>query len=159
MSDAGTGRPPSIRDVARLAGVSHQTVSRVLNDHPSIRDATRERVLEVMQELQYTPNRAARALVTSRSQTIGVLSASSTQYGPASSIAAIDAAARAQGYWVSAANIDVSDPGSIAAALAHLSAQSIEGLVVIAPQVRVFRAIAAMHIDVPYVTRQSTELG
>ena len=158
MSDAGRGRPPSIRDVARLAGVSHQTVSRVLNDHPSIRAATRERVLEVMQDLQYTPNRAARALVTSRSQTIGVLSASSAQYGPASSIAAIESAARDQGYWVTAANIDASDPGSIGAALAHLSAQSIDGLVIIAPQVRVFRAIAAMHIDVPYVTLQSTEL-
>ena len=77
-------------------------------------------------------------------------------YGPASSIAAIEAAARARGYWVSTANIDPSDPQSIPAGLAHLIAQSIEGLVVIAPQVRVFRALAAQPLDIPYVTLQST---
>src|SRR5689334_20963807 len=95
------GRAPSIRDVAKIAGVSHQTVSRVLNNHPSIRPETKQRVLDVMAELQYTPNRAARALSTSRSRTIGVLCASSTDYGPASSIAAIQEAARAAQYWVS----------------------------------------------------------
>lgn len=158
MSDDAPTRRPSIRDVARLADVSHQTVSRVLNDHPSIRPETRDRVLEVMARLQYRPNRAARALVTSRSQTIGVLSASSTQYGPASSIASIEAAARARGYWVSTANIDPTDPNSIPAGLAHLNAQAVEGLVIIAPQVRVFRALAAHHLDVPYVTLQSAGL-
>ncbi|WP_127792383.1 LacI family DNA-binding transcriptional regulator [Agromyces sp. LHK192] len=157
-ADAPRGRAPSIRDVARLAGVSHQTVSRVLNHHPSIRPETKQRVLDVMAELQYKPNRAARALVTSRSRTIGVLASSSTntQYGPASSIAAIEAAARAQGYWVSSANIE-SDAASIADGLAHLAAQGIEGLVVIAPQVRVFDTLAQLSIDVPYVTLQSTE--
>jgi DNA-binding LacI/PurR family transcriptional regulator len=156
MSEDAAGRRPSIRDVAREADVSHQTVSRVLNDHPSIRPETRSRVLEVMERLQYRPNRAARALVTSRSQTIGILAAASTQYGPASSTAAIEAAARERGYWVSTANIDARDPDSIAAGLSHLTAQAIEGLVVIAPQVRVFRAIAAMQLDIPYVTLQST---
>jgi DNA-binding LacI/PurR family transcriptional regulator len=150
------GRAPSLRDVARLAGVSHQTVSRVLNNHPSIRPETKQRVLDVMAELQYKPNRAARALVTSRSRTIGILSASSTQYGPASSIAAIEEAARASGYWVSTANIESSDARSISDGLAHLAAQGIEGLVVIAPQVRVFDTLAQLSIDVPYVSLQST---
>jgi DNA-binding LacI/PurR family transcriptional regulator len=158
MSDDASGRRPSIRDVARLAGVSHQTVSRVLNNHPSIRPETRERIVTVMEQLQYSPNRAARALVTSRSQTLGILAASSTQYGPASSIAAIEEAARARGYWVTTANIDVSVPESITAGLSHLTAQSIEGLVVIAPQTRVFRALAAQRLDVPYVTLQSTDV-
>lgn len=150
------GRAPSIRDVARLAGVSHQTVSRVLNHHPSIRPETKQRVLDVMEQLQYRPNRAARALVTHRSRTIGILSASSTQYGPASSIAAIEEAARASGYWVSTANIDSADARSIADGLAHLVAQGIEGLVVIAPQVRVFDTLAQLSIDLPYVSLQST---
>ncbi|WP_159501662.1 LacI family DNA-binding transcriptional regulator [Microbacterium sp. 18062] len=158
MSDEVAGRRPSIRDVARLADVSHQTVSRVINNHPSIRPETRERVQTVMAQLQYRPNRAARALVTSRSQTIGILSASSTQYGPASSIAAIEEAARARGYWVSTANIAPQDPASIPEGLAHLTAQSIEGLVVIAPQARVFRALAAQQLDIPYVTLQSAEV-
>ncbi|MEU1973039.1 LacI family DNA-binding transcriptional regulator [Microbacterium sp. NPDC019599] len=156
--DASARRPPSIRDVARLADVSHQTVSRVLNNHPSIRPETRDRVLEAMETLHYVPNRAARALVTSRSQTIGILAASSTMYGPASSIASIEAAARARGYWVSTANIDSSNPQSITDGLAHLMAQSVEGLVVIAPQVRVVRALAAQQLDIPYVTLQSTDL-
>jgi DNA-binding LacI/PurR family transcriptional regulator len=158
MSEDAVGRRPSIRDVARLAGVSHQTVSRVLNDHPSIRPETRDRVLAVMAEISYSPNRAARALVTSRSRTIGILAASATQYGPASSIAAIESAARARGYWVSTANIDAADPQSIPDGLSHLTAQSIEGLVVIAPQVRVMRALAAQRLDIPYVTLQSTDL-
>lgn len=149
------GRAPSIRDVARLAGVSHQTVSRVLNHHPSIRPETKQRVLDVMAELQYKPNRAARALVTSRSRTLGILASSSTQYGPASSIAAIEAAARQAGYWVSTANIEASDPVSIADGAAHLAAQGVEGFVVLAPQVRVFDALAELSIDVPYVTLQS----
>jgi DNA-binding LacI/PurR family transcriptional regulator len=66
-------RPASIRDVARLAGVSHQTVSRVINEHPRIRPETRARVLDAMETLKYRPNRAARMLVTSRSRTLGIL--------------------------------------------------------------------------------------
>ncbi|SFS14122.1 DNA-binding transcriptional regulator, LacI/PurR family [Microbacterium sp. cf046] len=158
MDDEPTNRRPSIRDVARLADVSYQTVSRVLNNHPSVRPETRRRIVEVMEQLQYRPNLAARALVTSRSQTIGILAAGSSMYGPASSIAAIEEAARSRGYWVSTANIDPSDPESIPAGLAHLMAQSIEGLVVIAPQVRVFRVLASLALDIPYVTLQSTDL-
>src|ERR1700712_851056 len=105
-SEPRTGRAPSIRDVARLAGVSHQTVSRVLNNHPSIRVETKARVQQVMDDLQYRPNRAARMLVTSRSRTIGVLAASASQYGPASSIQAIEQAARAEGYFVNTTNLD-----------------------------------------------------
>src|SRR6201988_951191 len=91
-------RPASIRDVARLAGVSHQTVSRVLNGHPSIRDVTKSRVLAAMDELQFRPSRAARMLSTRRSQTIGVLAAAvGSHYGPASSVSAVEDAAREQG--------------------------------------------------------------
>lgn len=156
LDPAASGRPPSIRDVARVAGVSHQTVSRVLNDHPSIRDTTRQRVLEVMAELRYQPNRAARALASSRSRTIGILSAMSTDYGPASIMTSVEAAARASGYWVSIANIDPTVEGSIPDALTQLRAQAVEGIVVVAPQVRVFEALAQLPLDIPYVTLQAT---
>jgi DNA-binding LacI/PurR family transcriptional regulator len=148
-------RAPSIRDVARLAGVSHQTVSRVLNNHPSLRPETKERVLRVMKEVQYRPNRAARALVTSRSRTIGVLSASSSQYGPASSIQALEQAARAEGYFVNTVNVDSGDPESIALAIGQLLDQAVEGLVVIAPQRRIFEALADLKLTLPFVTMQS----
>ena len=90
-------RAPNIRDVARVAGVSYQTVSRALNDSPSIRPETLARVQAAIEELGYRPNQAARALVTSRSRTIGVLAAQTVHYGPATSIQAIETAAREAG--------------------------------------------------------------
>jgi len=72
-SEPTVTRAPNIRDVAREAGVSYQTVSRVLNDSPRLRPETRARVLEVIEQLGYRPNQAARALVTSKSRVIGVL--------------------------------------------------------------------------------------
>jgi DNA-binding LacI/PurR family transcriptional regulator len=128
----------------------------VLNNHPSIRDETRARVLEVMGQLQYRPNRAARALVTSRSRAIGVLTSSRSEYGPASSIKAIEEAALLHGYLVVTANADGTDSASIARAITHLLDQAVEGMVVIAPQVRVFDTLAEMRLDLPYVTLQST---
>src|SRR5437870_20633 len=92
-------------DVARVAGVSHQTVSRVLNGAPHVRPDTRERVLAAIRELDYRPNSAARALVTRRSQTLGVVSFGSALYGPASMLDGIEQAARSAGYFVSVASL------------------------------------------------------
>ena len=68
----------TLHSVAAAAGVSHQTVSRVLNGMPKVSAATRARVLDAVRELGYRPNSAARALVTGRSRTLGVLSTSGT---------------------------------------------------------------------------------
>ena len=155
MSETRSARTPSIRDVARVAGVSHQTVSRVLNNHESIRTQTREKVLEVIDQLQYRPNRAARMLSTSRSHTIGVLASIRAQYGPARSIQAIEEAARRRGYFVTTATVTTPDRLEIREALTHLTSQDIEGLVVIAPQQRVFETIADFAPGVPYVTLRS----
>src|SRR5262249_46587416 len=89
---AGGGRkarPAVISDVARLAGVSNQTVSRVLNDHPNVRSGTRERVLEAMKRLDYTPNLMARGLVRQRSHMIGVVSFDAVLFGPAATLLGI----------------------------------------------------------------------
>jgi DNA-binding LacI/PurR family transcriptional regulator len=107
--DADKGRAPNIRDVARRAGVSYQTVSRVLNDSGAVRPSTRSRVLGAIDELGYRPNPAARALATSRSKTIGVLSSQSALYGPSTSIQAIEVAAREAGYRLSVTSIDSSE--------------------------------------------------
>jgi DNA-binding LacI/PurR family transcriptional regulator len=151
-------RAPNIRDVARLAGVSYQTVSRVLNDSPSIRESTRQRVAAVIEQIGYRPNQAARALVTSRSRTIGVLSSQTSHYGPSTSITAIEHAAREAGYRLSITNLSTPDHRSIKAGLDYLLSQSVEALIVIAPQVRVFDVINELSITVPFVTLQSTAL-
>src|SRR5436305_8599595 len=93
-------RPPAMTDVAQLAGVSHQTVSRVLNDHPSVRPDTRDRVISAIGVLGYRPNSAARILVTGRSEVLGVISFDTTLYGPASTVYGIEQAAREAGYFV-----------------------------------------------------------
>ena len=149
-------RAPNIRDVAALAGVSHQTVSRVLNDSPSIRPSTRERVLAVIHEIGYRPSQAARALVTSRSRMIGVLSTQSAQYGPTTSVNAIEQAARAAGYRLSITTVSSGEAASLAAAVDYLLSQAVEAIVVIAPQVGLFAALSGLRIDVPFVTLEST---
>ena len=73
-------------DVASRAGVSHQTVSRVLNDHPYVRSDTRARVLAAAAELDFRRNTAARALVTGSSRQLGVVSMDTALYGPASTL-------------------------------------------------------------------------
>jgi DNA-binding LacI/PurR family transcriptional regulator len=157
--DAEKGRAPNIRDVAREAGVSHQTVSRVLNDSSAIRPSTREHVLSVIEQLGYRPNPAARALVTSRSGTIGVLSSQSALYGPATSIQAIEIAARAAGYRLSVTSISTGDPASIRDGIEYLRGQSIEALVVLAPQVGLLEALAELSVDVPFVTLEAPGIG
>ncbi|UGS26772.1 LacI family DNA-binding transcriptional regulator [Microbacterium resistens] len=146
---------PSIRDVARLAGVSHQTVSRVLNEHPSIRPETKARVLDAIAVLDYRPNVAARALATSRSSTLGILSATTGEFGPTSSIAAIEDAARAEGYSVSTLNLPETTPEAIGAAVRQLVREHVDGIVVLAPQVRVFNVLRGTAVAVPFVSLQT----
>jgi DNA-binding LacI/PurR family transcriptional regulator len=119
-------------DVATRAGVSHQTVSRVLNDFAGIRPETRERVLAAIADLGYRPNRAARALVTSRSRAIGVLVPATADFGPMSSLHAIERAARAAGYHALITSTLI-ETDAVRESLQFLLDQSIEALVVIAP--------------------------
>jgi LacI family transcriptional regulator len=65
--------PPTLEEVAHLAGVSRSTVSRVINDHPSVRSQTRERVWQAVRKSGYQPNVVARSLVTNRTQIIGIV--------------------------------------------------------------------------------------
>ena len=103
----GHRRSAVMADVAKLAGVSHQTVSRVINDSTHVRPETRDRVLAAMRRLDYRPNTAARALVTGRSRTLGVVSFDTTLYGPASTLFAIEQAAHAAGYFISIVSLRV----------------------------------------------------
>ena len=108
-------------DVGRLARVSHQTVSRVINGSPHVRPDTRRRVLAAMQELGYFPNSAARALATGRSNTLGVVSFDTTLYGPASTLFGIERAAHEAGYFIIVASLTALDRASVLDAVERLA--------------------------------------
>lgn len=158
--NSGTDAPKravGVRDVAALAGVSRQTVSRVLNDHPDVASETLERVQKAMAELGYRVNNAARMLGTKKSHTIGILASEAIQYGPARSIAGVEAAAREAGYWVTAAFTEDGDAKGVAAAVDHLIGQGVEGLIVITPHGPGLKALDAHTGDVPIVALNTPE--
>jgi DNA-binding LacI/PurR family transcriptional regulator len=138
-------------DVAKLAGVSHQTVSRVINGSPQVRAETRERVLVAMRELDYRPNSAARALVTGRSRTLGVVSFDTTLYGPASTLYAIERAAHDAGYFIMTVSLEALDRASVLSAVNRLRLQGVDGILVIAPLEDAGEALVALPRDFPLV--------
>jgi DNA-binding LacI/PurR family transcriptional regulator len=139
-------------DVARLAGVSHQTVSRVINGQNNLRPSTRERVEQAIRQLGYRPNSAARALVTRRSATIGVIGSKSGYWGPSTVHRAIQAAGREAGYFVSSVNLQSLTREELVDAINHLRDQSVEGIVLIsATDDALDVARAQEHVGVPVV--------
>jgi DNA-binding LacI/PurR family transcriptional regulator len=138
-------------DVARVAGVSHQTVSRVVNESERVRPETRERVLRAMRELDYRPNSVARALVTGRSRTLGVVSFDTTLYGPASTLFGIERAAHSEGYVVSIVSVTSLDRPSVLRAIEQLRAQGVDGILIITPQDTAAEAVLHTPSDMPVV--------
>lgn len=150
-SGAASRRHPSLSDVAAAAGVSHMTVSRVINGTGIVRPATQARVQAAIEELGYRPNAAARALATGRTATLGVVTLDSTLYGPASTLYGIERAAREAGFAISVASVGGHDGGSIAEAIETLKRQAVEGIVVIAPHVATTKALKYAPNDIPLV--------
>jgi DNA-binding LacI/PurR family transcriptional regulator len=134
-----------VREVARAAGVSTQTVSRVLNEHPNIRPETRDRVLQAISDLGYRVNNAARTLGTRTTRTLGVIASDATLYGPAVGIAALEAAARDAGRWIATAYADASDEASVRDAADRLLGQGVDGLIVLAPHAATLTALTGAH--------------
>ena len=148
MTEAGdTGRAPRkapvMADVAKLAGVSHQTVSRVINSSDHVKEDTIKSVLDAMRMLDYRPNPVARALATGKSQTLGVVSFNTTLYGPASTLFGIERAAHGAGYFVSIVSLLSLDRNAVLDAVERLRAQGVGGILVIAPQTVAAHAVAA----------------
>jgi DNA-binding LacI/PurR family transcriptional regulator len=110
-------RPASILDVAAAAGVSYQTVSRVINGHPSVRPATRELVQAAIEKLGFRPNRAARVLAGGTAQSVTVLTPNTTLYGYQAALQGIEEAARATGFSVGVRVVDSVVPQEVADAV------------------------------------------
>ncbi|NED95310.1 LacI family DNA-binding transcriptional regulator [Phytoactinopolyspora alkaliphila] len=146
-------------DVAKVAGVSHQTVSRVLNDHPNVRPETRDRVLAAIAQLGYRRNLSARALVTRQTNTLGVVAFDTTLYGPASTLFGIEQAARDAGYFVSIVSLKNITRRNLDEALDYLVEQAVDGLIVIAPQRSAAEALAGLPPTLPAVAVEGGEAG
>ena len=144
-------RSPSMIDVATRSGVSHQTVSRVLNGHKSVTEKTRKKVLKAVEELGYRPNLTARALVTGKTATIGVLSHDTTLFGPASTLHSVQSAARNNGYRTTIYSLKSEDSESIAAGIGDLINEGVDGIVIIAPQIRGTKEISHVIGNFPAV--------
>lgn len=133
VTTSGTSAP-GLRDVARLAGVSHQTVSRVINDSANIKETTRQRVLNAIGELNYRPNAFARALASGRSHRIGVLIESSSHFGPMSMLRGVEYAARAAGYTSTTCTVQRSQQNEFRQGVEFLLGQDVDALCVLAPR-------------------------
>jgi DNA-binding LacI/PurR family transcriptional regulator len=140
-----------VRDVARLAGVSAQTVSRVINDDARVRETTRRRVREAMATLDYRINNAARALGTNQTRTLGVVVSDAALYGPAAGVTALEAAARAAGRWIATAYAHAADRDSVDAAVHHLIAQGVDGIILVAQNVGTVEQLSHAAPGVPVV--------
>lgn len=146
-----SNRPPVMADVAKVAGVSVQTVSRVLNDGDYVAAATRERVLDAVSLLGYKPNVAARTLVTGRSRMIGVATYDTTLYGPASTLAAIERAAHSADYFTSIVTLQSLDRESLASAIERLQQHRVDGILVVAPLTTAVNTLPYLATRVPLV--------
>jgi DNA-binding LacI/PurR family transcriptional regulator len=142
---------PVMADVAALAGVSYQTVSRVINGMPNVQPGTRDRVLAAIKDLGYRPNTAARALVTRRSSTIGIISTESGLYGPTSIQRSIEEAARETGYFAGSVSLKTISTDGLTDAIDHLLRQGVEGIVMIAAQHEAVDLIKRQDPGVPLV--------
>lgn len=144
-------RPPVMEDVAAKAGVSHQTVSRVINNHPNVSAKTRQVVEAAILELGYRRNTAARQLVTRRSDTFGVVAHNMDHFGPAHILLGIQEAAHAAGYAVNTVGLPDAGEKAIIETVEYHLAHQVDALVVIAPQEEIVRGIERLHPGVPLV--------
>ncbi|MGO1317348.1 MAG: LacI family DNA-binding transcriptional regulator [Cellulomonadaceae bacterium] len=144
-------RPPGITAVAQLAGVSHQTVSRVINDFPGVRPQTRERVLEAITTLGYRRNNAARTLVTQRSGLIGVIAVGSFLFGPTSTLASIEEASRQNGYMTLLSTLRGADEEALRSAVDACLDRAVEAIVIIASRESLVRLSASLRTGVPVI--------
>jgi LacI family transcriptional regulator len=154
MTPVSRSRPRQVtlNDVAEDAGVSYQTVSRVVNEHPSVADDTRERVLRSIAKLGYRPNRIARGLVTQRSRTVGIVSFGAAFYGPAQMVINIDRSLKERGYGFALTTIREMTFESLRAAVQDLLERGVDGLVMITPILDIdLRQIRILCAGIPFV--------
>jgi DNA-binding LacI/PurR family transcriptional regulator len=155
VSDAVNGesgrRPPTIRDVAARAGVSHQTVSRVINDSPRVREATRERVQTAIRDLAFVPSPMARGLISNQTRSIGIVTDDISDHFFARVAAGAEVEARRRGYFLMIGSVEPGDDEG--GYLRLMLERRVEGLILARPSVPLAPAdlAAARGAGVPLV--------
>ena len=127
---AAVKKSVSVKDVARLAGVSEQTVSRTVHDSPSVRPETKERVRAAMRELGYRPNFAGRSLRRGKFKTVGVAMFNITGTGNLDRMEGFAAAADKHGYAITLTKVD-GHPYTLESASSRMSALPVDGIIVV----------------------------
>ncbi|MDQ0574104.1 LacI family DNA-binding transcriptional regulator [Agromyces albus] len=148
---------PTMFDVARRAGVSHQTVSRVLNDLTGVAASTKLRVEQAIAELNYTPSPAARAMAKRRSGSIGLIQAGRPDYGPSSAALGFNEAARAAGFTVSQTSMRTLDADTLTQAVHRQALQRVEAIVLISGEREAVEVLRGIHAGVPLVAVASED--
>ncbi len=156
MPEEKPTRAANIFDVARLAGVSHQTVSRVINGLPNVRPATRERVEQAIAQLRYSPSPSARSLVSRRSRAIGLIAPAVSDPGVTRIGLHFSNAARAARYSVDMVTTAADDAGAVRGAIEGLLRQRVDAVVLIVLDIGVLEMVRALDLSVPVVAAASS---
>lgn len=125
----------TIRDVAAVAGVSHQTVSRVINNRPDVADETRRRVWQIIEDLNYQPSAIARSLIRQRSFSLGVVTAGLKYAGPSRTLNGIARQAEVMDYVLVLKELPRFDTPEVQPLLNSLIARQVDGIIWAVPEI------------------------
>ncbi|HEX9017913.1 MAG TPA: LacI family DNA-binding transcriptional regulator [Anaerolineaceae bacterium] len=142
-----TTKRVTIRDVARAAGVSTQTVSRVLNERTDVSAQTRARILAIIAELGYSPNALARSLIQGHSRTLGVVAYGLSYYGPSRVLTGIEHRANALGYSVMLSLLHDPETNDGQELFFNLRSRQVDGIIWAVPEIGANRAWIGEHVD------------
>lgn len=161
MSATRTLKPVTIRDVARVAGMSTQTVSRVLNDRPNVAPQTRAHIQRVIADLGYAPNMMARGLSSGRSNTIGVIGFGLEYFGSTSVLTGIEQKAQTMGFSIILSLLDRYEMEWVDQILRVLVSRQVDGLIWSIPGVGktphgLSRRLADTGLPVVFINKEST---
>ena len=152
----------TIKEVASAAGVSTQTVSRVINDRPDVSPETRKRVQEIIEQLDYQPSALARSLIRQRSYTLGVVTAGLKYIGPSRTLSGITSAAEGAGYSLLLKELPQFDAINVTPIFQTLLSRHVDGIIWAVSEVGenlnwVNKLSLDLDIPVVYLTMKSLE--
>ena len=152
----------TIKEVASAAGVSTQTVSRVINDRPDVSPETRKRVQDIIDQLGYQPSALARSLIRQRSYTLGVVTAGLEYIGPSRTLSGITSAAEGAGYSLLLKELPRFDANNIIPIFQTLLSRHVDGIIWAVPEVGenlnwINKSSLDLNIPMVYITMKSRE--